>query len=362
VEKTEEREVTLTGTVLHTRRLRGGFPRARPCSNPLPLLGSPRGARRTKACARTLVRLRGVVLNANNCGCRPNARHRRHCSVRVPRRLRRADAGARRALARARAVQQISARARLSLRLWACRSRPVYERGRHGAPRRARDRCSRRRSRRAQPCLRACLCVAVRLVRAVRAHNVQQPLLPLHVARNSTFADRGAAALCALPSCRPCWRPMPLMGEGGPADPALHRACPHPPQPFCPSVRCHHSDSCLGTLLQVYMYAGVAKLNSDWLLHAEPMASKLAGESLRHDVTLRGLLCRHEVAVAVCSRVAGVGARVRPGRRAASGHRSLGGRSPLRSAGRVCHRPATVDLADLPLPLIPTLTRFRCAA
>ena len=101
------------------------------------------------------------------------------------------------------------------------------------------------------------------------------------------------------------------------------------------------------------MYAGIAKLNSDWLLHAEPMASKLAAESLRHDATLRGLLCRHDVAVAVCSRVAGVGARVRPGRRAASGHRSLGGRSPLRSAGRVCHRPATVDLADLPLPLNP---------
>ena len=47
------------------------------------------------------------------------------------------------------------------------------------------------------------------------------------------------------------------------------------------------------------MYAGIAKLNSDWLLHAEPMASKLAAESLRHDATLRGLLCRHEVAVAV---------------------------------------------------------------
>ena len=72
------------------------------------------------------------------------------------------------------------------------------------------------------------------------------------------------------------------------------------------------------------MYAGIAKLNSDWLLHAEPMASKLAAESLRHDATLRGLLCRHEVAVAVCSRVARVGARVQPGRRAARGHRSLG--------------------------------------
>lgn len=49
----------------------------------------------------------------------------------------------------------------------------------------------------------------------------------------------------------------------------------------------------------VYMYAGIAKLNSDWLLHAEPMASKLAVESTRHHASVRGLLCRHEVAVAV---------------------------------------------------------------
>merc|ERR1740139_2095729 len=61
----------------------------------------------------------------------------------------------------------------------------------------------------------------------------------------------------------------------------------------------------------VYIYAGIAKLNSDWLLHAEPMASKLVTESFRHHATLRGLLCRHEVATAVCSRVARVGARVR---------------------------------------------------
>ena len=54
--------------------------------------------------------------------------------------------------------------------------------------------------------------------------------------------------------------------------------------------------------MQVYMYAGIAKLNSDWLLHAEPMASKLAGESVRHHAALRGLLCRHEVAVGVCCR------------------------------------------------------------
>ena len=54
--------------------------------------------------------------------------------------------------------------------------------------------------------------------------------------------------------------------------------------------------------MQVYMYAGIAKLNSDWLLHAEPMASKLAVESERHHAALRGLLCRHEVAVGVCLR------------------------------------------------------------
>lgn len=128
-------------------------------------------------------------------------------------------------------------------------------------------------------------------------------------------------------------------------------------------MRCHHSDSCLGALLKVYMYAGIAKLNSDWLLHAEPMASKLAGESLRHDATLRGLLCRHEVAVAVCSRVAGVGASVWPGCRAASGHWSLGGRCPatLGRAMSATGQPQSTWLA-YPYPLTPTLIRSRCAA
>ena len=292
-------------------------------------------ARRRRALGRRPPRV--VVRYANHCGCRPNSRHRRHCSVCVPRRLRCADAGARRALARARPVQPISAHARLSLRLWVCRPRPVFGRGRHGAPRRARDRGSRRRSRRAQPCLRACLCAAVRLVRAVRAHNVQQPLLPLHAACDSAVPDQGAAALCALPSCRPRWRPVPLMGEGGPADPAVHCACPHPPQPLCPSVRCHHRHPCVGTALQVYMYAGIAKLNSDWLLHAEPMASKLAVESARHHAALRGLLCRHEVAVGVCRR----------GRRSRS---ELVAREPRSEWPLEPHRPLPATLGRARLP------------
>ena len=49
----------------------------------------------------------------------------------------------------------------------------------------------------------------------------------------------------------------------------------------------------------VYFYAGVAKLNSDWLLHAEPMRSKLSSEAAMYHPYLAGLLTRSEAAIFV---------------------------------------------------------------
>lgn len=52
----------------------------------------------------------------------------------------------------------------------------------------------------------------------------------------------------------------------------------------------------------VYAYAGVAKLNGDWLLHGEPMASKLRESARRYEHTMPRLheaLCSHELALLV---------------------------------------------------------------
>ena len=52
----------------------------------------------------------------------------------------------------------------------------------------------------------------------------------------------------------------------------------------------------------VYAYAGVAKLNSDWLLHGEPMASKLRESARQYEHSMpwrHEALCSHELALLV---------------------------------------------------------------